>query len=57
MRLGHPSPSRLKLISPLLSSPNDFFNNNCNVCFMAKQTRMPFPLSHISTNAPFELLQ
>lgn len=56
MRLGHPSPSRLKLVSPLLSTNNISFENNCNVFPMAKQTRLPFPLSSISTHAPFELL-
>jgi hypothetical protein len=57
MRLGHPSTSRLKLCSPLLS-PNNIVSseNNCNVCPMAKQTRIPFPLSTISTHAPFDLL-
>lgn len=56
MRLGHPSTSRLKLCSPLLSPNNISFENNCNVCPMAKQTRFPFPLSTISTHAPFDLL-
>ena len=56
LRLGHPSPSRLKLASSLLSSNNVSYHNNCNVCPMAKQTRLPFPLSSISTHAPFDLL-
>ncbi|KAK3042543.1 hypothetical protein RJ639_000267 [Escallonia herrerae] len=56
MRLGHPSPFRLKLIAPLLSSHNIHFDNNCVVCPMAKQTRLPFPSSTISTRAPFDLL-
>lgn len=56
MRLGHPSASRLKLVSPLLSSNNISFDNNCTVCPMAKQTRLPFPLSSITTHAPFDLL-
>ncbi|KAL5753491.1 hypothetical protein ACOSP7_021711 [Xanthoceras sorbifolium] len=56
MRLGHPSPSRLKLASFLLSSNNISYDNNCTVCPMAKQTRLPFPLSSISTHAPFDLI-
>ena len=56
MRLGHPSPTRLKLLFPLLSSNNFSFDNNCTVCPMAKQTRLPFPLSSISTHAPFDLV-
>jgi hypothetical protein len=56
MRPGHPSLSRLKLVSPSLSPNNMSFDNNCNVCPMAKQTRLPFPLSSISTHAPFDLL-
>lgn len=52
MHLGHPSPSRLKLVSPLLPSNNISFDNNCDVCPMAKQTRLPFPLSSISTHVP-----
>ncbi|CAL9006827.1 unnamed protein product [Prunus brigantina] len=51
MRLGHQSPARLRLASSSLS-----FDNNCSVCPMAKQTRLPFPLSSISTKAPFDLL-
>ena len=56
MRLRHPSPSRLKLVSSLLSSNKIIFDNNCTVCPLAKQTRLPFPLSFISTHAPFDLL-
>ncbi|CAL8991399.1 unnamed protein product [Prunus brigantina] len=32
------------------------FENNCDICPMAKQTRLPFPLSSISSNVPFALL-
>lgn len=56
MRLGHPSPSRLRLASPLLPSKTTSFDNNCSVCPMAKQTRLPFQLSLISTKAAFDLL-
>ena len=50
------SSSRLKIISPSLSSHKITFDNNCSICSMAKQTRLPFPSSSISTHAPFELL-
>lgn len=55
-RLGHPSPSRLKLASSLLLSNAISLNNHCSVCPLAKQTRLPFSLSSISTHAPFVLL-
>ena len=57
LRLGHISPSRLKIVSPLLPLPNvHFLNNDCNVCPMAKQTRVPFSNSSISTHFPFDLI-
>ena len=56
MRLGHPSPFRLKLVSHLLPSKNVLFDNNCTVCPMAKQTRFTFPSSSVLTHALFELL-
>lgn len=56
MRLGHPSPSRLKLAYSLLPTNNISCENYCTVCPMAKQTRLPFPLSSISTKASFDLL-
>ena len=56
MRLGHPSPARLKLVSSLLSPNNISYDNNYTVFPMAKQTRRPFPLSSILTHALFELL-
>ncbi|KAG5556472.1 hypothetical protein RHGRI_006920 [Rhododendron griersonianum] len=56
MRLGHPSPSRLQLLARSLPSHKVSFDNNCGICPMAKQTRVPFLLSSISSVAPFELL-
>jgi len=55
-RLGHPSLARLKLLSSFIPSMSVSFDNNCYVCPMAKQTRSSFPLSNISTSAPFSLL-
>jgi len=55
-RLGHPSVARLKLLSSFIPSMSVSFDNHCRVCPMAKQTRSSFPLSNISTTAPFSLL-
>ena len=58
MRLGHPSHSRFKTISPLLSLNKNSvdFHNNCSFCHLAKQTRQPFPISSITTKNHFNLL-
>lgn len=56
MRLGHPSPSYLKMVYSLLRIDNVSHDNNCTGFPMAKQTRLPFPLSSISTNVAFDLL-
>jgi hypothetical protein len=55
-RLKHPSLAHLKLLSSFIPSMSVSFDNNCYVCPMAKQTRSSFPLSNISTSAPFFLL-
>jgi len=55
MRFGHPSSSHLKLAS-LLFSFNISTHNNCNICPIAKQTRMPFSSSAINTQCLFDLL-
>lgn len=55
-RLGHPPPSHLKLASSLLLSNAISLDNHCSVCPLAKQTRLPFSLSSISTHASFVLL-
>ena len=55
MRFGHPSSSHLKLTS-LLFSFNMSTHNNCNICPIAKQTRLPFTSSAINTQRPFDLL-
>jgi len=31
-------------------------HNNCNICLIAKQTRIPFNSSAINTQRPFDLL-
>ncbi|KAG5516925.1 hypothetical protein RHGRI_037606 [Rhododendron griersonianum] len=55
-RLGHPSHDCLRLISKSNSSKTVPFENFCNVCPLAKQTRLPFPLSSISSTLPFQLI-
>ncbi|KAG5547669.1 hypothetical protein RHGRI_013386 [Rhododendron griersonianum] len=55
-RLGHPSHVCLRLISKANSSISVPFENFCNVCPLAKQTRLPFPLSSISSTFPFQLI-
>jgi len=56
MQRGHPSPSHLRLGCPLLPSNTIFLDNNYSVCPMAKQTRLMFSLSSVTTKAPFDLL-
>ena len=54
-RLGHPSSSRLQFLAKnVLNFP--FSNNACEVCPLAKQTRLPFNLSSISSSKPFSLI-
>ena len=54
-RLGHPSSSRLQFLAKnVLHFP--FSNNACEVCPLAKQTRLPFHLSSISSSKPFSLI-
>jgi len=55
MRFVHPSSSHLKLAS-LLFYFNTSTHNNCNICLISKQTRLPFTLSAINTQCPFDLL-
>lgn len=52
-RLGHPSAN---VLCKMNISKNINRNDICEVCHSAKQTRLPFPLSSITTKAPFELL-
>jgi len=56
LRLGHPSFSRFKLMSHLLPDHPKELGNNCTIFPKAKQTRLPFPKSLITTKFPFSLL-
>ena len=55
-RLDHPSIHPMKHLT--VSVPEISFNSNkvCDVCPLAKQTRLPFALSSISTSEPFKLI-
>lgn len=55
-RLGHPSPQRLQLLAKQSSEVNFHPNKSCDVCPLAKQTRMPFPSSNISSTHSFALI-
>ena len=54
--LGHRSSSRLKLAVPSFCSSDVSCTDHCHVCPMAKQTRLPFPISSITINVPFDLI-
>lgn len=54
--LGHPSTAPFQFLSKTI--PNFSFHPNMHykICFMVKQTRLPFNLSSISSHAPFDLI-
>lgn len=55
-RLGHPSSAPLQELSK--NTPEIFFDSQhvCDVCPLAKQTRLPFSRSFISSVEPFDLI-
>ena len=56
-RLGHPSHQRLQLLSNYISDLNvSNLNQVCEVCPLAKQTRLPFALSNKNSLEPFDLI-
>jgi len=55
-RLGHPSQSRLALLHTLLPVSCSNSNNICAVCPLAKQRKLPFPVSQSSSLSPFDLI-
>jgi hypothetical protein len=55
-RLGHLSDSRLKLLSQYDSSISVNTNNCYTVCPLAKQHRLPFPVSDSISNKNFNLI-
>ena len=55
-RLKHPSSFPLQLISQNNPEISLASHDICNVCPIAKQTRLIFPNSVISSTKPFELI-
>ena len=55
-RLGHPSPNRLQLLAKTIPGVSCSVDKVCDVCPLAKQTRLSFNLSTISTTKPFALI-
>ncbi|WJZ84138.1 hypothetical protein VitviT2T_003758 [Vitis vinifera] len=55
-RLGHVSPSRLSFIAKNFLNFSVQSNNACPICPLAKQSRLPFGTSAISSTKPFEII-
>ena len=55
-RLGHPSYSPLWVLSKTNPEISPFSHDFCDVCPLAKQTRLSFHASTISSAKPFELI-
>ena len=55
-RLGHPSIQPLKHLADSILKISFVPNKVCDICHLAKQTRLPFGLSSISTSEPFEMI-
>lgn len=50
-RLGHPSQKYLQCLAKTVLDISISNNEHCDICPVAKQTRLSFPTSQISTNA------
>ncbi|KAM2583718.1 hypothetical protein TB2_044793 [Malus domestica] len=55
-RLGHLSTGPARVLSSSIPDISFNFDSHCDVCPVAKQTRLPFPLSSTSSLQPFELI-
>lgn len=55
-RLGHVSLSRLNFIAKNFLNISINSNNACHICHLAKQSRLPFGISSISSEKPFDLI-
>jgi hypothetical protein len=55
-RLGHTSPSRLRFIAKFFKKFSIQSNTICSVCHLAKQSRLPFNPSVISSTKPFAMI-
>ncbi|XP_019257783.1 PREDICTED: uncharacterized protein LOC109236000 [Nicotiana attenuata] len=56
MRLGHPSIMAMKHISALKNKIVDSLQHNYEICPLAKQSRLKFPLSSSKTECIFQLI-
>lgn len=54
--LGHVSPSCLSFIAKHFLNFSIQHNNACHICPLAKQSRLPFNTSSISSTRPFEMI-
>jgi hypothetical protein len=55
-RLGHPSASRLNLLHAYIPDITCKSDSICPICPMAKQHKLPFPISTSISNSPFDLI-
>lgn len=55
-RLGHPSRDRLRLLTSHIPDISVPISEYCGICPLAKQTRIPFPLSTKRSLEPFNLI-
>jgi hypothetical protein len=55
-RLGHPSNSRIRLIQSIVPAISCKQNEICPICSLAKQHKLPFPISVSISEFPFDLL-
>lgn len=56
VRLGHVPFSKLKLLFPDMNTIAIKNNFLCTICPASRQTRLPFPTSHTTTDFAFDLL-
>ncbi|GAU31058.1 hypothetical protein TSUD_214940 [Trifolium subterraneum] len=57
LRLGHLSFERIKCLNKRYSYIPALDHNPCDVCHMAKQKRLPFPVSNSNATSSFDLIQ
>jgi hypothetical protein len=55
-KLGHPSHSRIKLMQSIVPSISYKQDSICPICPLAKQHKLPFPVSSSISNSAFDLL-
>ena len=56
LRLGHPSFRVLKVMFPKLFQGLDISEFHCDICELAKHTRVSFPISNKRSSHPFHLI-